>query len=140
MALSRQQLSVGTSREAVVVDDLTRTQLVMYAGASGDYNPLHTDELFATKVAGFPGVFAHGMLTMALTGKALTDWVGDGRLRTFGVRFRGQVWPGDTLTTTVTVRALDEADGEPVADLDVVTANQAGDVVLSGTASARLDP
>ncbi len=140
MALIRQQLSVGTSREAVVVDDLTRTQLVMYAGASGDYNPLHTDEVFATKVAGFPGVFAHGMLTMALTGKALTDWVGDGRLRTFGVRFRGQVWPGDTLTTTVTVRALDEVDGEPVADLDVVTTNQAGDVVLSGSASARLDP
>jgi acyl dehydratase len=140
MALSRQQLSVGTSREAVVVDDLTRTQLVMYAGASGDYNPLHTDEVFATEVAGFPGVFAHGMLTMALAGKALTDWVGDGRLRTFGVRFRGQVWPGDTLTTTVTVRALDEVDGEPVADLDVVTTNQAGDVVLSGTASARVDP
>ena len=91
-------------------------------------------------MAGFPGVFAHGMLTMALTGKALTDWVGDGRLRTFGVRFRGQVWPGDTLTTTVTVRALDEVDGEPVADLDVVTTNQAGDVVLSGSASARLDP
>jgi acyl dehydratase len=80
------------------------------------------------------------MLTMALTGKALTDWVGDGRLRTFGVRFRGQVWPGDTLTATVTVRALDEVGGEPVADLDVVTTNQAGDVVLSGTASARLDP
>ena len=140
MALSRQQLSVGTSREAVVVDDLTRTQLVMYAGASGDYNPLHTDEVFATRVAGFPGVFAHGMLTMALTGKALTDWVGDGRLRTFGVRFRGQVWPGDTLTTTVTVRALDEVDGHPVAELDVVTTNQAGDEVLSGSASARLDP
>jgi acyl dehydratase len=140
MALSRQQLSIGSSREAVVVDDLTRTQLVMYAGASGDYNPLHTDEVFATQVAGFPGVFAHGMLTMALTGKALTDWVGDGRLRSFGVRFRGQVWPGDTLTATVTVRALDEVEGEPVADFDVVTTNQAGDVVLSGSASARLDP
>jgi acyl dehydratase len=139
MALSRQDLSVGSVRESVVVDDLTRTQLVMYAGASGDYNPLHTDEVFATQVAGFPGVFAHGMLTMALSGKALTDWVGDGRLRTFGVRFRGQVWPGDTLTTTVTVRALDQVDGEPVADLDVVTTNQAGEVVLSGTASASLD-
>jgi acyl dehydratase len=140
MTLSRQQLSVGSVREAVVVEGLTRTQLVMYAGASGDYNPLHTDEVFATRVAGFPGVFAHGMLTMALTGKALTDWVGAGRLRAFGVRFRGQVWPGDTLTTTATVRALDEVDGEPVADLDVVTTNQGGDVVLTGTASARLDP
>ena len=139
MALSRQQLSVGSSREAVVVDDLTRTQLVMYAGASGDYNPLHTDEVFATQVAGFPGVFAHGMLTMALTGKALTDWVGDGRLRTFGVRFRGQVWPGDSLTTTMTVRALRDTDGESLVDLDIVTRNQNGDVVLSGAASAGVD-
>jgi acyl dehydratase len=140
MVLRRDELATGTAREAVVVDDLTRTALVMYAGASGDYNPLHTDEVFATKAAGFPGVFAHGMLTMALTGKALTDWVGDGRLRSFGAQFRGQVWPGDTLTTTMTVRGLTEAAGEPVADLDVVTRNQNGDVVLSGTASARLDP
>jgi acyl dehydratase len=140
MALRRHELTVGTSKRAVVVDDLTRTQLVMYAGASGDYNPLHTDEVFATRAAGFPGVFAHGMLTMALTGKALTDWVGDGRLTSFGVQFRGQVWPGDTLTTTMTVRGLDDKAGEPRADLDVVTTNQNGDVVVSGTASARVDP
>ena len=139
MALQKQELAVGTSREATVVEDLTRTQLVMYAGASGDYNPLHTDEVFATKAAGFPGVFAHGMLTMALTGKALTDWVGDGRLRTFGVQFRGQVWPGDSLTTTMTVRALRDADGESLVDLDVATRNQNGDVVLTGSASARGD-
>src|SRR5918996_670423 len=139
MALQKQELAVGTSREATVVEDLTRTQLVMYAGASGDYNPFHTDEVFATKAAGFPGVFAHGMLTMALTGKALTDWVGDGRLRTFGVQFRGQVWPGDSLTTTMTVRALRDADGESLVDLDVMTRNQNGDVVLTGAASARVD-
>src|SRR6059058_2583767 len=111
MALKASNLKVGDTHSARLVEDLKRTQLVMYAGASGDYNPLHTDEVFATQVAGFPGVFAHGMLTMALTGKALTDWVGAGRLRAFGVRFRGQVWPGDTLTTTATVRALDEVDG-----------------------------
>jgi acyl dehydratase len=139
MALRSRELAVGTSREASVVEDLTRTQLVMYAGASGDYNPLHTDEVFATRAAGFPGVFAHGMLTMALTGKALTDWVGDGRLRAFGVRFRGQVWPGDSLTTTMTVRALRDVDGESLVDLDVVTRNQNGEVVLSGTASAHID-
>jgi acyl dehydratase len=140
MALRRKDVEVGTSHEVTVVDDLTRTQIVMYAGASGDYNPLHTDEVFATRVAGFPGVFAHGMLTMAMTGRALTDWVGDGRLTAFGVQFRGQVWPGDTLTTTMTVTAVRDAADGPVADLELRTTNQHGRDVVTGTASARLDP
>ena len=65
----------------MLTEDLTRTQIVQYAGASGDFNPLHTDEVYATKVAGYPSVFGHGMLTMALAGRLLTDWVrkvGDG--------------------------------------------------------------
>jgi acyl dehydratase len=140
MGLRASDVSVGETRETQIVDDLTRTQLVMYAGASGDYNPLHSDEVFATQVAGFPGVFAHGMLTMAMTGKALTDYVGDGRLTSFGVQFRAQVWPGDTLTTTTTVRGIREEAAGALVDLDVVTRNQDGAVVLTGTASARLDP
>lgn len=140
MALRASEVAVGDRHEAVVVDDLTRTQLVQYAGASGDYNPLHTDEVFATKVAGYPTVFAHGMLSMAMTGRMLTDWVGDGRLTKFGVRFVKQVWPGDTLTATATVDAIREADGMTVADLTVATTNQDGDAVITGTATARLDP
>jgi acyl dehydratase len=139
MALTASQLSVGDTHEAVVVDNLTRTQIVQYAGASGDYNPLHTDEVFATKVAGYPSVFAHGMLTMGMTGRMLTDYVGDGRLRRFGGRFTSQVWPGDTLTARATVTAIDERDGETVADFDVVTTNQSDVVVFSGSASARVD-
>jgi acyl dehydratase len=140
MTLRRKDLQVGQSHEAIMVDDLTRTQLVMYAGASGDYNPLHHDEVFATQAAGFPGIFAHGMLTMAITGRALTDWVGDGRLTTFGVQFRKQVWPGDTLVTTTIVREIGGTEAEPTVHLDVSTRNQDGDVVLTGTASARIDP
>jgi acyl dehydratase len=140
MALSASTLKVGDSRSEVVVDDLSRTQIVQYAGASGDYNPLHSDELYVTKVAGYPTVFAHGMLTMGLTGRVLTDWVGDGRLLSYGVRFEKQVWPGDTLTTTVTVDSIEDRDGGPVASFSVSTLNEAGDRVLSGTASARLDP
>ena len=108
MALRREELSVGQTHEEVVVHNLSRTQIVMYAGASGDYNPVHSDEVFATKVAGYPTVFAHGMLTMGLTGKMLTNWVGDGRLTKFGVRFSRQVWPGDTLTARATVEAIRE--------------------------------
>src|SRR6202044_981920 len=97
MALKASALKVGDTHSERVVDNLTRTQIVQYAGASGDYNPLHTDEVFATEVAGYPSVFAHGMLTMGMTGRMLTDYVGDGRLIQFGGRFTSQVWPGDTL-------------------------------------------
>lgn len=140
MALRARDLSIGEVHEAVVVDNLTRTQLVQYAGASGDYNPLHTDEVFATKVAGYPTVFAHGMLTMGVTGRMLTDWVGDGRLTSFGVRFSRQVWPGDTLTARATVEAIRQEDGQHLVDLALSTRNQNGEEVVSGSATARVDP
>jgi acyl dehydratase len=140
MPLRASQLSVGDVHEEVVVDDLSRTQCVQYAGASGDYNPLHHDEVYATKVAGYPGIFAHGMLTMGLTGKMLTNYVGDGRLTRFGVRFSAQVWPGDTLTASATVEAIRQQDGVHLVDLAVSTRNQDGVEVIRGTATARIDP
>jgi acyl dehydratase len=140
MALSAQQLKVGDTRQEQVVDNLTRTQIIQYAGASGDYNPLHTDEVYTTKVAGYPTVFAHGMLTMGMTGKMLSNYVGDGRLTKFGVRFTSQVWPGDSLTTSATVEAIREEGGQHFVDLVVSTVNQEGQEVLSGYASARIDP
>jgi len=140
MSLKAGSLSVGDQRELELVDNLTRTQIVQYAGASGDFNPLHSDEIFATQVAGYKGVFAHGMLTMGMTGRVLTDWVGDGRLLRYGVRFVKQVWPGATLTAVAEVTALRDENGQPVADFSVTTRNQDGDTVLTGTASARLDP
>ena len=139
MALSASALSAGDSHEEVVVDNLTRTQIVQYAGASGDYNPLHTDEVFAKEIGGYPTIFAHGMLSMGLTGKMLTNWVGDGRLTKFGVRFSRQVWPGDTLTATATVEALREEDGRHIVDLAVSTTNQNGEVVVTGNASAVVE-
>jgi acyl dehydratase len=139
MALAAKSLSLGDVHEATIVDNLTRTQIVQYAGASGDYNPLHTDEVFATQVAGYPSVFAHGMLTMGMTGRMLTDYVGDGRLTAFGGRFTSQVWPGDTLVATATVTALEQRDGDSVADFEVETKNQSGTVVFKGSATARLD-
>ena len=131
-------VEVGAKQSKVVADGLYRTQIVQYAGASGDFNPLHTDEVFTTKIAGYPSVFAHGMLSMGLTGTLLTDALGNGTLRTFGVRFRSQVWPGDTLTATVTITDVTKKDNETVVARDVETVNQKGEVVVSGTASAAL--
>ncbi len=139
MPLSASKLSVGDTHEELVVNDLSRTQIVQYAGASGYYNPIHSDEVFATKVAGYPTVFAHGMLTMGLTGTMLTNYVGDGRLTRFGVRFVSQVWPGDTLTARATVEAIREEDGQPLVDLVLETLNQDGKTVVKGSATARLD-
>ncbi|MCY3837572.1 MAG: MaoC/PaaZ C-terminal domain-containing protein [Gammaproteobacteria bacterium] len=135
MALKASKLSVGDTHAERLVEDLKRTQIVMYAGASGDYNPVHTDEVFTTQVAGYPSVFAHGMLTMGMTGKMLTNYVGDGRLTEYGVRFTNQVFPGDTLDATATVTEV--ADG--IVALDVSTVNQNGVEVLRGTAKARVD-
>jgi acyl dehydratase len=135
MALKASDLSVGDTYSECLVEDLKRTQIVQYAGASGDYNPLHTDEIFTTKVAGYPTVFAHGMLTMGMTGRMLTNYVGDGRLTKFGVRFTSQVWPGDSLNSTATV---EEVSGG-IVKLKVETTNQDGAVVVSGYAEARTD-
>ena len=135
MSLRANELSVGDTYTETVVEDLKRTQIVMYAGASGDYNPVHTDEPFATKIAGYPTVFAHGMLTMGLTGRMLTNYVGDGRLTEFGVRFTSQVFPGDTLKATATVESVEEG----LVNLSVSTVNQDGVEVAKGNAQARVD-
>lgn len=139
MAVKVGDTKVGEERSMVVIDNLTRTQLVMYSGASGDYNPLHSDEIYTTKVAGYPSIFGHGMLTMGATGRLLTDWFGADGLVRYGVRFVNQVWPGDTLTATAKVEALRDEDGEHLADLVVTTTNQDGTPVVTGTAIARLE-
>jgi len=135
MALKAAELRVGDTHTERLVEDLTRTQIVQYAGASGDFNPVHTDEVFAREVAGYPTIFAHGMLTMGMTGRMLTDYVGDGRLTKFGARFTSQVWPGDTLDATVTVTAV----GDKRVEMAVSTVNQDGVEVLKATAEARVD-
>ena len=135
MALKASELKVGDTYTERLVEDLKRTTIVQYAGASGDYNPVHTDEIFTKDVAGYPSVFAHGMLTMGMTGRMLTNYVGDGRLTEFGVRFTSQVFPGDTLDSTATVTALHDG----LVDLDVSTVNQDGVEVAKGSAQARVD-
>ena len=137
--LKENEINIGDTHTATLVEDLKRTQIVQYAGASGDYNPLHTDEIFTTQVAGYPSVFAHGMLSMGLTGTMLTNYVGDGALKKYGVRFTNQVWPGDTLKSTTTITAIKDQDGERVIDLEIVTTNQNDVAVVTGNATAKIE-
>jgi len=139
MPMKKSQVSVGDTFEDVLVKDLKRTLLVMYAGTSGDYNPLHTDDVYCRESAGYPGVFAHGMLTMGMTGRVVTDRFGAENVKKYGVRFTNQVWPGDDLTGKAVVEAIREEGGETLVDMTITTTNQKGDVVLSGYATARVE-
>ena len=137
MPLKANQVKVGDTFENVLVKDLKRTQLVMYSGTSGDYNPLHSDDLYCRGAAGYPGVFAHGMLTMGMTGRIVTDHFGAENVKKYGVRFTNQVWPGDDLIAKAVVDKVREENGETLVDLSITTTNQKGDIVLTGYAVAR---
>ena len=118
------------------IGPLTRTDLVRYAGAGGDFNPIHHDEPMALE-AGMPSVFAMGLLHAGMLGLQLARWVGPEALRSYAVRFTGQVWPGDVLTFSGRVLAID-ADG--LAALELEVARQDGDVVLTALATAVAAP
>lgn len=125
---------VGAQHRQVVAEGLTRTQLVAYAGASGDFHPFHHDEIYATS-HGFDQLFAHGMLTMGITGQALVAVFGPEGLDRYAADFLKPVWPGDTLTAELTVTSVDDAG---TVEVDISTTDQHGTLVLRGTAAGRL--
>ncbi|MBX6389866.1 MAG: MaoC family dehydratase N-terminal domain-containing protein [Frankia sp.] len=112
---------------------LTRTDLVRYAGASHDFNPMHHDDERA-RAAGMKSVFGHGMLSAGVLATALTDLVGIGNLRSYKVRFTTQAWLGDELRTDITVRGKNEETG--LVELDCQLVNQDGAAVVTGSAVA----
>jgi acyl dehydratase len=121
----------------VLTHTLTRTDLVRYAGASGDYNPMHHDEILATK-AGQPSVFGHGMFSMGLLGTALTNFVGIGSLTGYKVRFSRQTWPGEVLRTKIVVKGKRRSDGCNLVELECSLENAEGEVKVVGEATAAL--
>ena len=129
-------IEVGTALPEQVFR-VTRGDLVRYAGASGDFNPMHTNEV-AAKDAGLPSVFGHGMYTMGLLGKALTDYVGVGNLERYQVRFTKQTWPGETLTAKVRVAKKYDEDGKHKVELECEVVNENGEPKVQGTAVAAL--
>ena len=132
-----EDVQVGDEIPPLVKPPIQRIQLTRYAGASGDFNPIHVDEEFA-RAAGMGGVFAHGMLSMGFVAQALTDWAGAGRVRKVGVRFAAIVRPGDVITCTGKVLAKSSKDDKHLVELEVWAQNQKGEKVVTGKATVSL--
>lgn len=142
-AINYESVKIGDTFPTFKSDPITRTHLVRYAGASGDFNPLHYDESFA-KMAGMPRVISHGMLVMGIMGRAITDWIEDKNLRKFGVRFSAMTEPMDlddakgtspraTITVTGAVAEKFEEAGEKRIRCDVQAVDGTGSVKLLGS-------
>ena len=134
--LSYDAVQVG-DEAPVMSHTLTRTDLVKYAGASGDFNPMHHDEV-AAQAAGQPSVFGHGMFSMGILGTALTDYVGIGNVRRYQVRFARQTWPDEVLSSKIVVTGKREDGGQKLVDLSVTLSNADGEDKLVGEATAVL--
>jgi peroxisomal enoyl-CoA hydratase 2 len=129
-------VAVGEVDERTVTD-LNRRDFVRYAGASGDFNPIHYDEPYATD-AGNPSVFAQGMLTAGIASTVVTDRFGVGAVRSFGTRFQARVFPSDTVTARTEVAAISADDDGPMATLDIEVVTRDGDLVITGEAIVAL--
>jgi len=132
-----EDVQVGDAIPRLIKSSVTHLQLVRYAGASGDFNPLHTDPKIG-EMLGIGGIISHGMLIMGFVGQMLSDYVGPTALRKFDVRFKGMTYLDDVITCTGTITEKFEADGEARISGRVKAADQNGDVKLIGTFVAAL--
>ena len=128
------KVSVGEKIPDLVIAPVTRSTLALYAGASGDHNPIHIDLDFARK-AGMNDVFAHGMLIMAYLGRAITNIAPQSSLRNFNVRFSSITNVGNVLTCSGQVKKIDNHDNKRLVVLDLMVADGTGDIKVSGTAT-----
>ena len=128
------KVSVGEKIPDLVIEPVTRSTLALYAGASGDHNPIHIDLDFARK-AGMNDVFAHGMLIMAYLGRAITNIAPQSSLRNFNVRFSSITNVGNVLICSGQVKKIYNHDNKRLVVLDLMVADGTGDIKVSGTAT-----
>ncbi|MCA0300843.1 MAG: MaoC family dehydratase [Proteobacteria bacterium] len=131
-------VKVGDVLPPLVLPPISRHQLALYCGGSGDHNPIHVDIDFAKKF-GFKDVFAHGMLSMAFLGRLVTSWVPQSQVRKLGTRFTSITWVGDVITVSGKVTGKREEGGQKLVDLEVKCTNQNGQDTLQGEATVALN-
>jgi acyl dehydratase len=148
MAVNYNDIATGSEMPEYISAPITRTHLVRYAGASGDFNPLHYDQTFV-KVIGMKNVIAHGMLIMGIVGEAITSWIENKYLRKFSVRFLSMTEPVDWDDTektksraTIIVRGRIvkkyEENGEKKIECEITADDALGSKKLSGLFIAAL--
>ena len=128
---------IGTELPPLGVADVSRTTLALFAGASGDHNPIHID-IDVARSAGLDDVFAHGMLSMAYLGRLLTGWVPQERIRSFDVRFRAITPIHAAPTCSGRVVAIEDTGDGRVARIDLTVMLPDGTVTLTGSAVVAL--
>ena len=132
-----EEINAGDEAPPVIMANISRTHIVRYAGASGDFNPIHHDEIYAIR-AGNDRVFAMGMMTAGFLSHMITDWVGDGKLRRYKIRFGRQVWPGDTVTCKGRITRKYTEGGKDYLEAEVFAENQRAEKVITGTIVAEV--
>jgi acyl dehydratase len=131
------RVQVGEKAETREYGPLTTRMFVRYAGASGDFNPMHYDDLLA-RAAGYPSVFSQGMHSAALLASFAVDWLGAENVRRFAVRFLEQVWPDDVLSCSGEVTAISQSDGGRLVTAELTATRQTGGVAVSASADFLL--
>ena len=137
MEIKYENLRAGQTLPVLEKPPITKVQLVKYAGASGDFNPLHTDDTFAQKI-GMNGVVAHGMLIMGFLGQYIMELAGTtAEIKQFKMRFGAMTVPGDSITCSSTVEKIYEEEGMKMAELNLMAEKESGKVVGSGKATLK---
>jgi len=136
--LNFEKFNVGDELPALTKEPVTEVQLVKYAGASGDFNPIHTVDAVG-KRAGFGGVIAHGMLVMGFAAQAVSKWVPNCSLKKMKSRFVAVTRPGDVITVTGKVKRKKEENGEKIVVCGFQATDQKGEVKLKGQFEAALE-
>lgn len=122
--------------QAFEITDVNRTHFVKYAGASGDFNPIHHDQVYA-EGAGLDTVFGIGMWTAGVLSRVPAGWFGPESIKRYQVRFMTRLWPGDSIHCSGKVTKVYEEQGVPHADLILTASNQKGELLISGEATVR---
>jgi acyl dehydratase len=136
MAMNYDSLKEGDRLPELKKEPITQVQLVRYAGAAGDFNPIHTVPQYARE-AGLDGTIAHGMLVMGMLGQLVSDWAGVENVVKFGVSFKSMTKPGDVLTASGEIKRKYEKDGVKFADCAIQIADEKGELKIEGKATVR---